>query len=92
MRFKLSPREDTDRCTFRQRFYFLIKDLVNIIKADYPNCILLGDFNTAIGIMDSAYAENDVEATGYLTAFRSMSDWLETLLTSEAFFLFFRII
>ena len=64
-------------------------DLVKIIKTDYPNCILLGDFNTAIGIIDSAYAEYDVDVTGYLSAFRSMSDWLETLLASEECFFCF---
>lgn len=64
-------------------------DLVKIIKIDCSNCILLGDFNTAIGIMDSAYAENDLDITGYLSVFRSMSDWLETLLSpEECFFLF----
>ena len=65
-------------------------DLVKIIKVNCSNCILLGDFNTAIGIMDSAYAENDLDITGYLSVFRSMSDWLETLLSpEECFFLFF---
>ena len=64
-------------------------DLVKIIKVNCSNCILLGDFNTAIGIMDSAYAENDLDITGYLSVFRSMSDWLETLLSpEECFFLF----
>lgn len=63
-------------------------DLVKIIKVDCSNCILLGDFNTAIGIMDSAYAENDLDITGYLSVFRSMSDWLETLLSPEECFFY----
>ncbi|CBK23625.2 uncharacterized protein [Blastocystis hominis] len=46
--FPCGSEEDSARCSFRERFYELIMDLVKIIKVDYPNCILLGDFNTAI--------------------------------------------
>ena len=47
--------------------------------------ILLGDFNTACGVLDSAYMLNDIEANGFVDWFRSMSEWLEFLLLPEKF-------
>ena len=58
-------------------------DVLLGIKESQHNCILLGDFNTASGILDSAYTENDAETVGYVSWFRSMSLWLDTLLSSE---------
>ena len=58
-------------------------DVLQGIKKAQHNCILLGDFNTASGILDSAYMESDAETMGYVSWFRSMSIWLDMLLSSE---------
>lgn len=64
---------------FRKDFYNLIKDIVLQMDRTQYSLFLLGDFNTACGIIDSAYLENDHEKNGFIEQFRSMSEWLESI-------------
>ncbi|KNB41935.1 exodeoxyribonuclease [Blastocystis sp. subtype 4] len=76
---------ETSRTQFRRKFYELVQDIVVLLKQKKKHLILLGDFNTTCGILDSAYMLNDAETNGFVESFRSMSEWLEFLLLSEKY-------
>ena len=49
------------------------------INRSIYNVFIVGDFNTACGIIDSAYLVYDHEKNGFIEQFKSMSDWLELI-------------
>lgn len=75
--FDIEYREE--RADFRKDFYYLIKDLIMQINRSIYNVFIVGDFNTACGIIDSAYLVDDHEKNGFIEQFKSMSDWLELI-------------
>ena len=62
------------------QFYNLIRDIIAKLMQRKPHLLLVGDLNTASGVLDSAYLENDFTTNGFVDRFRAMSEWLDGLL------------
>lgn len=75
-----------ERIAFRTKFYSVMKRVIQQLQASQKHLIVVGDFNTICGLYDSAYMKYDVESNGFVETFRSMSDWLESLLFPESLF------
>ena len=66
------------------QFYNLIRDLMARLMKRKSHLFLLGDLNTASGVLDSAYLENDFATNGFVDRFRAMSEWLDGLLLTTS--------
>ena len=67
------------------QFYNLIRDLMARLMKHKAHLFLLGDLNTASGVLDSAYLENDFVTNGFVNRFRAMSEWLDGLLLPTSY-------
>ena len=82
----MRSENNEERIAFRKKFYSVIKQIIQLLQASQKRLIVVGDFNTICGLYDSAYMKYDVESNGFVESFRSMSDWLESLLLPKSFF------
>lgn len=81
----LASSDSEERKEFRLQFYNLIRDIVSKLIHHKSHLILLGDLNTASGVLDSAYLENDFVTNGFVDRFRAMSEWLDGLLLPTSY-------
>ena len=83
--FHVRSSDSEDRQEFRVQFYNLIRDLMARLMKHKAHLFLLGDLNTASGMLDSAYLENDFVTNGFVNRFRAMSEWLDGLLLPTSY-------